>query len=297
VDTKEKAVRIGKPTPLIGVVCEPVACEPVAIAAERPAVLLLNSGVMHHVGACRASVRIARQLAEAGFVTLRFDYSGIGDSEPRRGAAAFEETAITECREIMDYLGQTRGIKKFVLYGLCSGADAAYFTSLNDERVVGIIQIDAFCYRTWRYYWNYYKPRLFNSKHWVSSMNRLLTAIQGNTAKAPLAQSGIEEAFFVVPTYTRVIPPRAQIRDGLAVLTARDVGMLVMFTGDEPHYNYENQYVDSFSDIDFTGGIDVKYLRKANHIVTQPWAQRDVLETIASWIETRYSGTVPPNSV
>lgn len=284
MDTREKAVRIGKPTPLIGVVCEPVELD-----ANKPAVLLLNSGVMHHVGACRASVRIARKLAEAGFLTLRFDYSGIGDSEPRRGAAAFEETALAESREVMDYLGQTRNIKSFVLYGLCSGADASYFTALEDERVVGIIQIDAFCYRNWKYYWNYYKPRFFNSKHWISSLSRWFAALSGNRNKAPHEAAGIEEEFFEVPTYTRIFPPREEVRDGLARLTGRGVGMLVMFTADEPHYNYEGQYVDSFSDINFSGGIEVKYLSDANHIVTQPWAQQNVIETILSWVRQQYS--------
>ena len=32
----------------------------------------------------------------------------------------------------MDYLARTRGITRFILYGLCSGADASYFTALLD---------------------------------------------------------------------------------------------------------------------------------------------------------------------
>ena len=59
---REKALRIGKPTPLIGVMSDPDTFD-----ASKPAMLLLNSGVLHHVGACRASVKLARAVAAAGF--------------------------------------------------------------------------------------------------------------------------------------------------------------------------------------------------------------------------------------
>ena len=52
---KERAIRIGKPVPLAAVVTEPAAFSP-----RLPALLLLNSGVMHHVGSCRMSVKLAR---------------------------------------------------------------------------------------------------------------------------------------------------------------------------------------------------------------------------------------------
>ena len=70
---KERALRIGRPTPLIGVVSEPEAFDP-----ARPAVIILNSGIMHHVGACRLSVKLAREVAAKGLLAARFDYSGIG---------------------------------------------------------------------------------------------------------------------------------------------------------------------------------------------------------------------------
>ncbi len=78
----ERIVKIGKPQPLVGLLTEPVNPDPGA-----PAVLILNSGVMHHVGTCRMSVRLARAFADQGVAALRFDFSGIGDSPSRSGSA------------------------------------------------------------------------------------------------------------------------------------------------------------------------------------------------------------------
>ena len=49
---REKAVRCGRSTPLAGVLSEPVRIDG---EASRPGVLLLNSGILHRVGACRQS--------------------------------------------------------------------------------------------------------------------------------------------------------------------------------------------------------------------------------------------------
>src|SRR5436190_8757987 len=101
---RERAVRLGK-NAMVGVLTEP---DPQVRSADAPAVVLLNAGLLHRVGACRLHVRVARALAPAGFTSLRFDFSGMGDSEPRRDGLSFEEAAVREVQEAMDYLEKTR---------------------------------------------------------------------------------------------------------------------------------------------------------------------------------------------
>ena len=107
---RERAIRVGRPIPLVGVICEPVMVD-----SHRPGVLIFNSGVMHHIGSCRLSVKLARSFADNGIVSFRFDFSGIGDSGTRRGVAPFCESAPIEATEVMNYLEEKRGIKKFIL--------------------------------------------------------------------------------------------------------------------------------------------------------------------------------------
>ena len=47
-----------------------------------------------------------------------------------------------------------------MLAGLCSGADMAFWTALEDPRVVGIFQIDPFDYHTPRFYLHRYGPKV-----------------------------------------------------------------------------------------------------------------------------------------
>lgn len=274
---KERVVKIGQPVPLVGVVSEPACFDP-----GRLAVIVLNSGVMHHVGTCRLSVRIARAAAARGLLALRFDYSGIGDSEPRTGAESFDVVSLRECGEVMDHLERTRGIRQFILYGLCSGADAAYNTAIADPRVVAISQIDAYCYRTPRFYFEHYRGRVLQLEKWKNFVLRKWRAL-----RAPAGANAATDAdgeFMELPTYTRVFPPRESVAKGLAALAARGVGIQVSFTGSEPHYNHESQFAASFRDVDFRGLLDVRYFREANHIVTQPRYQREVVEHIVAWM-------------
>ena len=81
---RERVITIGQPKPLFGILCEPEN-----YANKKIAVILLNSGVMHRVGSSRISVKIAREISEKnGLASLRFDFSGVGDSPPRRSVGS-----------------------------------------------------------------------------------------------------------------------------------------------------------------------------------------------------------------
>jgi hypothetical protein len=276
---KERALRIGRPTPLIG-----VSTESAGFDANKPVVIILNSGIMHHVGACRLSVKLARAVAARSLLAVRFDYSGIGDSEPRRGSDSFEEVSPRECGEVMDYIEKTRGSKRFILYGLCSGADAAYNTALVDARVVGIAQIDAYCYPTPRYYYEYYRPILLRGARWRSFLTRGWQKIFSRRSALVVDPNLPSDENYEIPTYTRVFPPRATIAAGLQKLVARGVRMHVNFTGGEPGYRYQGQYRDSFPDVRFGDLLRVDYYPQTNHIITQPDYQKRVVDNISSWM-------------
>src|SRR5690242_20829696 len=117
---------------------------------------MLNSGILHRVGSCRLHVQVARALSVAGFSTLRFDYSGVGDSDSRRDTLPFEQSAVVETQEAMDYLTRTKGVQRFVLMGLCSGADMSHDTAVADERVTGLVLIDGWVHRTLGHYIRHY---------------------------------------------------------------------------------------------------------------------------------------------
>ena len=72
---KEHAIVFGREATSVGIVTEPAAKH---TSPSLPAVVILNSGVIHRVGPNRIYVALARDLAALGFPVLRFDLSGIG---------------------------------------------------------------------------------------------------------------------------------------------------------------------------------------------------------------------------
>ena len=66
---RERVVRFGKGVSLVGIQTD----SELGVGAEVPRIVLVNSGILHRVGACRLHVQLARAFAERGFSTLRFD--------------------------------------------------------------------------------------------------------------------------------------------------------------------------------------------------------------------------------
>lgn len=273
---KEIALKIGKPTPLTGIVAAPDK-----IDTEKPAVLILNSGVMHHVGACRLSVKIARKLAENGILSIRFDLSGIGDSAPRTGSSSFHETAIAEITEVMNYLQEKRGITKFIAYGLCSGADASYDIALADERIIGIAQIDPYCYRTWSWYVRHYGPKLLKLRVWLNAIK-----VRTVHKKKSLGFSkSVDEENLEMPSYIREFPPRENVAAGMKELAARGVQIYSLFTGGQSEIlNHVSQFQQSMTAVNFQNQLDVDYVPDMDHIITAPALQTYTRDSVCSWV-------------
>lgn len=135
----EKAVRFGRSDSLVGILA---SAPEVATQHASTAVIFLNAGIVHRVGAGRIYVKLARQLAVAGFVTLRFDFSGIGDSPVRQDGLGFPKSAVAETQDAMEFLCREKGVRKFILLGGCSGAKIAFDTARCDARVLGAMLIN-----------------------------------------------------------------------------------------------------------------------------------------------------------
>ncbi|MDK9557684.1 alpha/beta hydrolase [Marinobacter sp. M216] len=277
---RERVVTVGDHLPLVGIFCEPDADR---VSDSKTAVILLNSGVIHRVGSCRLSVSLGRALAEhAGIATFRFDFSGIGDSDARRGTLTANQSAIEEVQEVMDYLGKWKKIDRFILYGLCSGAFAAYRTAIADERVLGTVQLDGYCYTTWKSHMMHYSPRLLSPTRWLTWLLRKLGL---RKVKKGVEVSGIEEQFFEVPDFASY-PPKEDVQQGLKTLNDRGLDMLYVFLGNE-HYKYHKQFEDCFDDVSFKDNLTVIHRPNATHILSEPEDRRRVIEAITDWVNEK----------
>ncbi|HYW51839.1 MAG TPA: hypothetical protein VE861_14585 [Gemmatimonadaceae bacterium] len=271
----ERVVQFGSVASLSGVFTEPA---PERALAGVPPVVLINSGILHKVGSCRLYVKLARALADAGVSSLRFDLSGLGDSDVRKDALSFEESAVAETQEAMEYLTRLRGSDVFQLAGLCSGADVAHMTAVVDPRVVGMASIDARTHLTPGYWWHNYKPKLFKAKYWVSWVRRRASGNQ-----APSWTGGPDDSSLEVPTYVRVIPPRDELAAELRTIASRRVNLLYLFTDGLDFYNHVGQHRRAFSDVPFGDCMTECHLRGADHILTDAGMQRRAIDMHVQW--------------
>lgn len=277
MDVRESAVKIGRPTPLVGILTE------AEDGNSGTALILLNSGIMHRVGSCRLSVRVARTVAsQLGVPCLRFDFSGVGDSAPRRtGGAGFEETAAAEVIEAMDHLASTKGIGNFIIYGLCSGARIACSAAERDSRVVGVIQLDGFCYPTpgsWlRYYWS----RLISTAAWRSRLLRWIGRRQEAAGQGSVLTGARKD--FEIPQFAED-PGRDAVAAQLKTLMEKKVALHCVFTGRDPYYCYREQFRRCYRDVNFGEKLSVDYYPQASHIFTEPVYQQAMMDGVVKWI-------------
>jgi hypothetical protein len=282
---REKVIRFGRETKLVGILSEP---QPGAVETGRPAALLVNSGILHRVGACRFHVRLARRLAAEGTLALRFDFSGIGDSEVRRDDLPFEKSAVAELREAMDHLAASKGARRFAVIGLCSGADMAFEVARDDARVVGLGVLDPWAYRTPRYYLKHYGPRMLSASAWANLLRRRLA---GAPKPQAFPTAGGEDELDL-PTYVREFPERAHAERDLRALLERDVRLCAIFSGGQgDHYNYEGQFADAFPSLDFGARLLERHIPDADHIFTDLGHQQRVVDTLAQWLASAWPAT------
>ena len=109
---------------LFGVLTAPAAGPP-----PSRALVLLNAGSNPHIGPSRFYVQLARRWAARGYLVLRFDQAGIGDSPPFPGDrenVVYSRSALRGIELALQYLRQRWQASQFQALGLCSGAYHAF---------------------------------------------------------------------------------------------------------------------------------------------------------------------------
>lgn len=118
---------------LVGIVARP----------DKPAsvgVILLVGGPQYRVGSHRQFALLARQLADAGIASLRFDYAGMGDSEGE--AHDFSSTDADLRAALAALRDAVAGVERFVLWGLCDAASSAMMFAHGHPGVVGLVLLN-----------------------------------------------------------------------------------------------------------------------------------------------------------
>jgi pimeloyl-ACP methyl ester carboxylesterase len=246
--------------------------------------VILNAGIIHRVGPNRMHVELARGLAAVGYTCLRFDLSGIGDSGKRNDGLSPLESSLADVREAIDWLQATRGTRKVILAGLCSGADHSLLCAGSDARVVGVVLLDPSIPRTTGHYIRYFGGRVLQARYWKDfggAAAKVLARVVRLRAVAPAEP----EATGRLPLDSPEV--RSYLRAAYQRALARDVALLAVFTGDRDFlYNYRNQMLDAFRGLAFEGRLQLEFFASCDHTFCSEYERSRLIALVAKWVQS-----------
>jgi exosortase A-associated hydrolase 1 len=148
---------------LIGILHEPSGGRKADIG-----VLVIVGGPQYRVGSHRQFVLMARAMAAAGYPVLRFDYRGMGDSDPGPGKFDAVDADVRSATDA--FLTARPELAGVAIWALCDGASAALMYCGRDARVKALALANPWVYtqtaEAQSYIRHYYFGRLLQAAFW-----------------------------------------------------------------------------------------------------------------------------------
>jgi hypothetical protein len=240
------------------------------------AVVMLTPGMLSHIGPMRLHVQLARGLERIGIASFRFDLSGIGESLPVGASGCSLKRAAKEIRQALDLLENQYGLKKFALFGLCSGADDALAASLQDERVIGLSLMDGCGFRTKRFYLNHFRqkylPKILSFKKWQELLSNRLGGGSRGYRTMPMGQD------------VREFADRDTCQEQVHQLLARGTRMQWIYTGGSiDYYSYANQFFEMFPLLRPNPLLCIHHYPIVDHLATMRQDREQIQNAILDW--------------
>ena len=273
--SRERVLQFGPSGRLIGILCEPIDA---TLGRSKPAVLLSNVGVSHRVGPFRLNVHLARRLAAQGYYSLRFDFAGLGDSEASPDGGSETDRAIAEASAAMDLITVRTGIDRFVMMGLCSGADKTHIVATTDQRIVGAAFIDGYAFTTWRFNCRRLTLRLLELKRIKVYIKHRWKDLQRRLLRLPKPSQAYEP--------TVIQPPREQAEADLLAMAQRGVKQLHLYTiSVDTVYNYADQFWHMYPALrPHRASIISERYPQVDHTLSIVAMQKIIVERLCTWI-------------
>jgi dienelactone hydrolase len=279
----ERVVTFGRDGGLVGVLAEPSAD---AAIQDAPAVLMWNVGIQHRVGPYRFQVDLARELARRGYASLRFDLSGMGDSEASQDARDDMERALADLAESMDLLRRRRGARAFVPVGFCSSVDIAHAFALSNEAVVGACFLEGYAFRTVGF-WLRRPLRFFSPERWRRYLALRLPhrfGVGAEMAADPMS----EEQNALGPIFSRHYPTRERFSSEVRTMAKRGTRLLFVYVGGDTDMNHAGQFAE-MTGLRRMPGVEVEFYRGADHTFYRVGDRRRAVVRVADWMSRQFT--------
>lgn len=299
----ERVWLFGGPKPRFGVLTPPKEKK-----GSRPAIILMNAGSIHHVGPSRMFVRMARRWADLGYPVLRMDLSGIGESPVGEGSpenVPYPRDAVQDAQAAMTAL-ETEGVaSRFILTGLCSGADIAFRAGVVDRRVAGawMINPQAFYFPSSdalkeflsaELQAQYYQGGLRDLERWKKMIRGevdLLRIAGIMRAKVEAAVKRRLARLFGDRVSAAQSPEAKDVIRDLRSMTDRGVDTFLLNSEDDPGLVYLRKYFgEGLSDLTGARGFRREVVTGTDHTFTPVWSQDILSDMLTEHLLARHPG-------
>lgn len=205
---------------------------------------------------------------------------------------------MSDVSAAFEFLATTREASRFLVFGLCSGANYAALAAFREPRVSGVMLIDPTVARTRRSTIVHVVRRLRN----LSTLRELVTLRHSvfrrpfgrlssaavSVAQAAQGQSG-QQANVATTDMTE-----SAARESLEMLVTRGAHLMFVFTGGVNHvYNYYGQLFDLLPGLDFRSQLTLHYMPETDHTVADRFGRARLLREVGDWLERSFPLSVP----
>jgi pimeloyl-ACP methyl ester carboxylesterase len=297
----ERILVFGRRHALFGVLTSPPADR---ARADLPGIIFTNAGCINRSGAQRNHVTLARRWAALGFPVLRFDLSGIGDSQTADGVEeneVFPPSAPSDIGEAMDALSSDRRATRFVMVGLCSGGDFAFKAAFEDQRVIGAVLMNP---RTFLANSNEMVEAYQSARYYQGSMlqkDKWLKVLKGEVDVPRVAAMMIPKVKDVVRRRLNRIADRVRSATGVGELSEknvpgrlrrmaeRGVDTLLVVSENDPGIDYvDAHFKEEMRALGAVRGFRREDVKGADHSFTAVWSQTYVHDLVTEHLSRRF---------
>ncbi len=288
---------------------------------RKSGVNLLNPGVKYRVAPNRLNVKLAREICENGYFVLRFDPSGIGDSEgelPDRvlikdiwesiQTGLFVEDTL--CAN--DYLCEHYEIERLIMAGSCGGAITALLAGAEERRLEKLILVDVpvnlrtakttfadMAVRGGRkadWLFSEYVKRLFSIDSWMRfvTLKTDFRALSKVVSMKVAKMVGRRAGGVGIPSEIDRLCAEKELNRGFFDSFERVIGkgkpILFLLAGNDPgievfqHY-FQGVYLEKIREGSNQNRLyEIYVIENANHVYSLKEWQDDLIEKIMSWL-------------
>ncbi len=292
-------------------------------AAKRSqyGLVILSPGIKSRVAPHRMYVKMAERFCAMGFVVLRVDPEGLGDSE---GEIMEKWTADVYCSmelgrlvddtvDTLDWMQQQTGCDRFILAGLCGGAITALLTADRDARVDAILSLGMTCILASS---NIDPAKYLTTKQLDSIREKYLKKILNPEALLRFVTFKSDYRLLIksliAPLKKKPAPPPANPapddKDAAAAggpmnsnlnphfpkafekFISQNKILLIFSEADRLYWEFEEKYLQHYGDAikPYQANYDIQIVADANHIFSFRKWQDEMLAISSQWLERHY---------